>query len=49
MAVYRHALTWHVTLFMGMQSLVYYATLSWLPTMLRDRGESAAGPATCWP
>jgi CP family cyanate transporter-like MFS transporter len=28
---------------MGMQSLVYYATLSWLPTMLRDRGESAAG------
>jgi CP family cyanate transporter-like MFS transporter len=42
-AVYRHALTWHVTIFMGMQSLVYYATLSWLPTMLRDRGESAVG------
>jgi CP family cyanate transporter-like MFS transporter len=42
-AVYRHALTWYVTLFMGMQSLVYYASLSWLPTMLRDRGESAAG------
>jgi CP family cyanate transporter-like MFS transporter len=42
-AVYRHALTWHVTIFMGMQSLLYYATLSWLPTMLRDRGESAAG------
>ena len=30
-------------LFMGLQSLVYYATLSWLPTILRDRGESAAG------
>ena len=42
-AVYRYALTWHVTLFMGMQSLLYYAALSWLPTMLRDRGESAAG------
>jgi MFS transporter, CP family, cyanate transporter len=42
-AVHRHALTWYVTLFMGMQSLVYYATLSWLPTMLRDRGVSAAG------
>jgi MFS transporter, CP family, cyanate transporter len=42
-AVYRYALTWYVTLFMGMQSLVYYASLSWLPTMLRDRGESAAG------
>ena len=41
--VYRHALTWYVTLFMGMQSLVYYASLSWLPSMLRDRGESAAG------
>jgi CP family cyanate transporter-like MFS transporter len=41
-AVHRYALTWHVTLFMGTQSLLYYATLSWLPTMLRDRGESAA-------
>jgi CP family cyanate transporter-like MFS transporter len=41
-AVYRYAVTWHVTIFMGMQSLLYYATLSWLPTMLRDRGESAA-------
>ena len=42
-AVHRHALTWHVTIFMGMQSLLYYATLSWLPTMLRDRGVSASG------
>jgi len=42
-AVHRHAITWHVTIFMGMQSLLYYATLSWLPTMLRDRGVSAAG------
>jgi len=41
-AVHRYAITWHVTIFMGMQSLLYYATLSWLPTMLRDRGESAA-------
>jgi MFS transporter, CP family, cyanate transporter len=41
-ALHRYALTWYVTIFMGMQSLVYYATLSWLPTMLRDRGESAA-------
>jgi MFS transporter, CP family, cyanate transporter len=42
-AVHRHALAWQVMLFMGMQSLVYYATLSWLPSILRDRGESAAG------
>ena len=41
-AVRKYALAWHVTLFMGMQSLLYYAALSWLPTMLRDRGVSAA-------
>jgi CP family cyanate transporter-like MFS transporter len=38
----RHALAWQVTAFMGLQSLSYYATLSWLPTLLRDRGEAAA-------
>ena len=42
-AVYRHALAWQVMFFMGLQSLIYYATLSWLPTILRFRGESAAG------
>ncbi|HEY2575080.1 MAG TPA: MFS transporter [Streptosporangiaceae bacterium] len=41
-AVARHALTWQVTAFMGLQSLTYYATLSWLPTLFRDRGMSAA-------
>jgi CP family cyanate transporter-like MFS transporter len=39
--VYRYALTWQVTAFMGLQSLAYYAALSWLPTMFRDRGASA--------
>jgi CP family cyanate transporter-like MFS transporter len=42
LAVYRHAIAWQVMFFMGLQSLIYYATLSWLPTILRDRGESAA-------
>ena len=41
-AVARHALAWQVTAFMGLQSLSYYATLSWLPTLLRDRGVTAA-------
>jgi MFS transporter, CP family, cyanate transporter len=41
-AVARHALAWEVTAFMGLQSLSYYATLSWLPTLLRDRGATAA-------
>ena len=43
--VHRHALAWQVTAFMGLQSLLYYAALSWLPTMLRDRGVSAAHAA----
>ena len=42
-AVYRHALAWQVTLFMGTQGMLYYAALTWLPTILRDRGESAGG------
>src|SRR6185503_7229011 len=39
--VYRYALTWQVTAFMALQSLLYYAALSWLPTIFQDRGESA--------
>jgi MFS transporter, CP family, cyanate transporter len=42
-ATARHALAWQVAAFMGLQSLSYYAALSWLPTLLRDRGVSAAG------
>ena len=41
LALRRHALAWQVTAFMGLQSLLYYATLSWFPTMFRDRGASA--------
>jgi CP family cyanate transporter-like MFS transporter len=32
---------WYVTLFMGMQSLLYYAPLSWLPAIHRDQGIDA--------
>src|SRR5580704_1055969 len=39
--VYRYALAWQVTAFMALQSLLYYAALSWLPTIFQDRGESA--------
>jgi CP family cyanate transporter-like MFS transporter len=39
--IHKHALAWQVTAFMGLQSLLYYAALSWLPTMFRDRGDSA--------
>ena len=44
--VYRHGLAWQVTGFMGLQSLTFYATLSWLPTMFRDRGVSPGGAGT---
>jgi MFS transporter, CP family, cyanate transporter len=44
--VYRYALTWQITLYMGLQSLTFYAVLSWLPTMLRARGESPGGAGT---
>jgi MFS transporter, CP family, cyanate transporter len=43
LAMGRHALAWQVTGFMGLQSLSYYATLSWFPTMFRDHGISATG------
>ena len=34
-------LAWQVTLFMGLQSLAYYVTLTWLPEILREGGVSA--------
>lgn len=36
--VHRHALAWQVTAFMGLQSLTYYATLSFLPDLFVGRG-----------
>jgi MFS transporter, CP family, cyanate transporter len=42
----RYPLAWQVTLFMGLQSLSYYAALSWFPTMFRDRGASAGYAGT---
>ncbi|HUK67467.1 MAG TPA: MFS transporter [Streptosporangiaceae bacterium] len=41
-AVHRHLLGWQVAGFMGLQSLTYYATLSWLPSLFRERGASPA-------
>ena len=41
LAMGRFALAWQVMAFMGLQSLLYYAALSWFPTMFRDRGASA--------
>jgi CP family cyanate transporter-like MFS transporter len=40
--VWRSALAWHVTGFMGTQSLLAYVTSGWLPTICQDRGLSEA-------
>jgi MFS transporter, CP family, cyanate transporter len=34
-------LAWNVSLFMGVQSMAFYAGLSWIPTVLEDNGFSA--------
>jgi MFS transporter, CP family, cyanate transporter len=38
----RVPLAWQVTLYMGLQSVNFFATLSWLPSLYRDRGLDAA-------
>jgi len=38
----RRALAWQVTVYFGLQSLVFYAVLSWLPSIYRDHGYSPA-------
>jgi CP family cyanate transporter-like MFS transporter len=45
-ALRRSALAWQVTAFMGLQSLSYYAALSWFPTLFQDRGASAVHAGT---
>lgn len=40
-ALGRNPVAWWVTLFMGMQSLLYYAPLSWLPAVHRAQGIDA--------
>ena len=39
--LWRSPLAWQVTAFMGLQSLGYYATLTWLPEILREGGTGA--------
>jgi CP family cyanate transporter-like MFS transporter len=40
--LWRSPLAWQVTLFMGLQSLAYYVTLTWLPEILQEGGMGAA-------
>lgn len=40
--LWRSPLAWQVTLFMGLQSVVFYASIAWLPEVLQGDGLSAA-------
>jgi MFS transporter, CP family, cyanate transporter len=40
--VWRSRLAWQITIFMGLQSLVYYVMIAWLPAFFADQGMSAA-------
>jgi CP family cyanate transporter-like MFS transporter len=40
--LYRDALAWQVTGFMGLQSLIYYTSVAWLPTLFVAEGLSSA-------
>src|SRR5699024_7343609 len=43
--IWRSPLAWSITLFMGLQSLIFYTTITWLPEILQEIGysSSAAG------
>lgn len=38
--IWRNALAWQVTLFLGLNSLIYYIMISWLPAILISHGYS---------
>jgi MFS transporter, CP family, cyanate transporter len=40
--IWRSAVAWQVTAFMGLQFLIYYVTITWVPLFLVDHGQSAA-------
>lgn len=40
--VWHSALAWQVTLFLGLNSTIYYVVIGWLPTILTDAGMSPA-------
>ena len=39
--IWRSSLAWQITLFLGLNSLIYYVLVSWLPALLVDSGFSA--------
>ncbi|WP_438350263.1 CynX/NimT family MFS transporter [Paenibacillus sp. FA6] len=39
--LWKSSLAWHVTLFMGLQSMLFYVIVSWLPDILKTQGMSS--------
>ncbi|WP_062354164.1 CynX/NimT family MFS transporter [Bacillus kwashiorkori] len=39
--VWKSSVAWFVAAFMGLQSVLFYVTVAWLPTILQDQGISA--------
>ncbi|AOB31717.1 MFS transporter [Bordetella sp. H567] len=39
--IWHSAIAWHVTLYMGINSLLYYVLVGWLPVILTEQGFSA--------
>jgi len=44
--VWRSPLAWHVTLYLGINSFVFYVCIGWLPIILQDAGYSAQRAGT---
>jgi CP family cyanate transporter-like MFS transporter len=44
--LWRSRLAWNVSLFMGVQSMAFYAGLSWIPSVLEDSGFTAGEAGT---
>ncbi|WP_175127529.1 MFS transporter [Achromobacter piechaudii] len=44
--LWRSPLAWQVTLYLGLNSFVFYVAVSWLPAILRDAGYSAERAGT---
>lgn len=42
--MFRSAQAWHISIFMGLQSVVYYSLISWLPAVLGDYGMAENEP-----
>ncbi|KRG13222.1 transporter [Virgibacillus soli] len=40
-SIWRSPLAWHITVFMGLQSLIFYTLITWLPEILQIHGYSS--------